>query len=305
MATPYQGIPEHFVRTFETNWNHAVQQMLSKLKECVTPKQFEGKEHVMTDLKGVSFNERITRLGNTDPDEVEAGKRKLSKRDFKCAVIFDRKDKDFLGQLQAPQSEIMDEMRFAWQRKLDELIIEAASATAYGGPDPYVTAITLPSGQKVAVDYVHTGSAANSGMTPWKINEATRIFETNEIYANEEELFLALSPNEKQDLIVYVQNSPNDVYAKMIAGWLNGETDKLMGFRVKETNRLIKNTSTDIRTCIAWSKRGIFVAPDTFEIRIDELPTQDHALQLVAYAEYGAVRRYEERVVEIYSDDSP
>lgn len=305
MATPYQGIPEHFVRTFETNWNHAVQQMEAKLKESVTMVNFEGKEYVMTDLKGVSFTERTVRLGNTDPDEVEAGKRKLSKRDFKCPIIFDRKDKDFLGQLMLPQSEIMDEMRFAWNRQMDELIIAAASATAYGGPDPYVTPITLPSGQKVAVDYVHTGSTANSGMTPWKINEATRIFETNEIYANEEEIFLALSPNEKQDLIVYVQNSPNDVYAKMIAGWLNGDTDKLMGFRVKETNRLTKNTSTDIRTCIAWSKRGIHVAPSKFEIRIDELPERDHALQLVAYAEYGAVRRYEERVVEIYSDDSP
>lgn len=302
--SPSLGIPEHYVRSFEKNWNHTVQQELSKLKDRVTVTEFEGKEKVMTDLDQVTFTERQGRLTNSTPTEATGKARKITKRDFKCQVIFDRKDKDLLGNLSRPDSELIMEMKMAWQRKMDALIVEAASATVYGGEEPYVTAITLPSSQQVAVNYVPTGSPANNGLTPEKIINARRIFRENHQDPNMEDIFLAMSPEDEEFLMTYIKSSGNDVWANMLAK--SEETNVLFGFKKVCITQLTLNSSTDIETAIAWSKRrGIYVAPEKMQIEIDSLPTKDHAIQISAYADYGAVRRYEEGVVEIFADHSP
>lgn len=302
--SPSLGIPEHYYRTFEKNWNHTVQQEVSKLRDKVIVREFEGKELVLTDLDQVEFTERTGRLTKSTPTEATAKKRKITKRDFKCQIIFDRKDKDLLGGLSRPDSEIITEMKYAWNRAVDAKIVEAASGTVYGGAEPYVDAITLPSTQQVAVDYVVSGSATNSGLTPEKIIHARKLFRDNHIDPKQEEVYLAMSPEDEEFLTTYIKASGNDVWANMLTK--HEETGMLFGFKTCCITQLAHNTSTDIETALAWSKRrGIIVAPEKMEIQIDSLPNQDHAIQISAYADYGFARRYEEGVVEIYADHSP
>lgn len=298
-----EAIPEHYIRTFETNWNHVVQQEMSALQNRVTVDTFQGKEKLYTDLDSVEFTERTTRLGDTNPQEATASKRKMSKRDFVCAIIFDRKDDEYLGMLGMPKSEIMEAMQFAWRRKIDELIIEGFNATVYGGVEPYVTAITLSN--NVAVNYVASGSPANSGLTPDKIIAACKKFELAEVWPEYEELFLVISPKQKEDLQQAVKASPNDVWATQVSEWLQGKSGKLFGMNVILSNQLPHNSGTDVRTCFAYSRRGLYVAGDRMTIEVDKLPEQNHAVQIAAYGDYGVMRRYEERVVEIFCDESP
>lgn len=296
------AIPEHYVRTFETNWNHEVQQRVSRLRSKVKVETFEGKEKVLTDLDEVSFVERLGRLTKSDPSEATGDKRKLVKRNFKCQKIFDKDDNDFLGMLGEPTSELIEAMGFAWDREVDELIIEAASADALGGADPYTTPIPLPSSQQVPVNF----GGSNVGITPQKIINARKIFATNEIFPSEDDLYLILSPEDIEDLTEFIRTSGNDVWATMIAKYEEDPSNKLFQFNVIVSNRLTKNTSTDVETAIAFSMRhGIVVAPEKMETHVDILPEQDHAKQISCYAHYGAVRRREKGVVEIYCDHSP
>lgn len=294
------AIPEHYRRQFENNWNHVVQQQISRLRGKVTVCNFSGKEKIMTDLDEVEFEKRQGRLTKSNPKEITANKRKITKEEFKCQIILDRKDGDYLEQLGSPDSEIMESMRMAWNRAVDSGIVLAADATVYGGAEPYVTPITLPAGQTVAVDL----GGSNEGLTPDKINQMVKILEDQEIYPDEEECYIAIGPQQKLDLIAYVAASPNDVWAQMIAPFIKGESNKLFGLNVVQSNRLSVDGS-DIRTVPVWSKRGIYAAPDTMTIKIDELPQQDHAIQIAAYSEYGFARRYEERVGLILCDESP
>jgi len=307
MALP---IPEFAVRQFETQWNHVVQQEVSRLRNRVTTDSFQGKEKVYKDLSTLVWSERFGRLGNSLPQEVEGYKRKLMKRDFFCQVIFDRKDRDYLvDELTRPGSETEMAMRMSWNRKVDELIATGISATVLGGPEPYVTDITLPGSQKVAVNFAKPGDTpANVGLTPWKLLEAKRILESHDIFLDgegAEEVFIGISPKQEIELAAYVAASPNDVWAKMISSWMEGASKKLFGFNVVKSNKLLFDAGTDIRTLPVWSRSGVMVVPENMQIKVDELPEKQHAIQLSAYADYGVIRRYEERVVEIAVDESP
>jgi len=278
---------------------------MSKLRDRVTVKEFEGKECILTDLDKTTFSENKGRLGRSNPKEVTG--RKLTKENYDVQFIFDKDDDEFLGMLGEPDSELIEETNFAWHREIDESIIEAASGKVYGGVEPHVTEINLPSTQKVAVNFAHGGnsSSPNLGLTPEKIINARTKFKTNEIYPNEDELFLVISPKDIEDLTQFVKNAGNDVWADMVANYEKDPMNKLFQCTVIESNRLTKNTS-DIETAIMFSKRrGICVVSDKMRVEVDVLPAQKHARQISVYGEFGAVRRYEEGVVEISCDHSP
>ncbi len=298
-------IPAHFMRVFSATWDHTVQQETAKLARIVTVDSFDGKEKIYTDIDQVEFVRKRGRLQKTVSKEITGNKRKMTRSDFSCHYVFDRNDNDFLGMLGEPTSELQVEMRMAFQRSLDDGIIAAASGTVYGGEDPYVTPITLPSSQQIAVNYVLTGSPANSGMTPSKLQRITKLFEDNNLDLNGEEVVLAMGPKQKEDLFAYVQSAPNTAYAVMISDWLNGKTNKLFGCTVIISTRLARNASTDVRTCLAWTRRGIYACPDKLEVMVDVLPDLEHAKQVSAYGQWGFMRRREERVIEIYCDESP
>lgn len=305
MALQALTIPENYIRTFSANWEHTVQQELKKLADKVTVDPFEGKEKIYTDIEPVTFTQRVGRLTKSNPKEIGSAKRKATKSEFKCQIIFDRSDATFLAMLGEPDSELMQEMKIAWNKSCDDGFITAATATVYGGADPFVTAITLPSTQTVAVDFVTVGSQTNTGLTPDKLQRAIKLFEDNNLDVMAEDFMLAISPKQKEDLFQYVKSAPNAPYAQMIGAWLNNPSTKLFGFTVIISTRLSINTSTDVRTCLAWSKRGIYAAPDKMEVKVDLRADLDHAKQISAYGDYSFMRRREERVVKILCDESP
>jgi hypothetical protein len=300
------GIPEEFRREFTNNLEHEVQQLLSKFSSRIKVEGFEGKENIYNSLEPRSFKNRNGRLQQSAPTEAELHARKLTKVPFYDQAIFDKWDKEFLGKLALPDSETIQAMKAAYARLIDTEVCKAADATVYGGQEPYVTAIDLPDTQKVSVQ-LGSSPAANIGLTPDKLVKAMQIFKENDIYPEEEELILAINPKAEQDLYTYVKNSSNDVYAAMISRWLeSGGSTKLFGFTVICTNRIVNTTATDIDSCFAYSaKRGLYMAPEKLEIHMDVLPTQQHALQISAYATLGFMRRFEKGVVMIPCDRSP
>lgn len=295
------GIPEEFRREFTNNLEHEVQQLLSKFSSRIKVEGFEGKENIYNSLEPRSFKTRTGRLQQSAPTEAELHARKLVKVPFYDQAIFDKWDAEFLGKLALPDSETIQAMKAAYARLIDTEVCKAADATVYGGEEPYVTAIDLPADQKVNVQ-LGSSPAANVGLTPDKLVKAMQIFKENDIYPEEEELILAINPKAEQDLINYVKAAGNDVWANMIARWLEGRDGKLFGFTPIVTNRIV-NTTGNIDQCFAYSaKRGIYMAPEKLEIHMDVLPTQQHALQISAYATLGFMRRFEKGVVMIPCD---
>lgn len=304
MATSVaHSIPEEFRREFYTNLEHEIQQVHSKFGDRVKIDTFEGKENIYGSLEQRTFKKRTGRLQQSDPTEAEIHNRKMVKVPFYDQAIFDKWDKEFLGKLKLPDSETIQSTKYAYHRLIDEEVCKAASATVYGGEEPYVTAIDMPSTQQVAVDYVESGAAADSGLTPEKLMRTLQIMEENDYDCEEEEIFFAWNPVAKRQLIQAVRDSGNDTWATMMKAFLAGEEKSLFGFTPILTNRLERASSTNVDTCFAWVKRqGIYMEPGGLEVMMDVLPQQQHALQISAYATLGFMRRQEKAVVQVFTD---
>ena len=292
------GIPEEFRREFTNNLEHEIQQLHSKFSSRIKVEGFEGKENLYNSLEPREFKTRTGRLQQSAPTEAELHARKLSKVPFYDQAIFDKWDKEFLGKLALPDSETIQSMKAAYARLIDTQACIAADATVYGGEEPYVTAIDLPDTQKVGVSI----GSANSHLNTAKLRAAMKIFEENDIYPEEEEIILAMNPKAKDALIAELEGGTNDVWANLIGRWLEGKDSKLFGFTTVMTNRL-QNVTGNVDTLFAYSaKRGIYMAPEKLEVMMDVLPTQQHALQISAYATLGFMRRFEKGVVTIACD---
>jgi hypothetical protein len=292
------SIPEEFRREFTNNLEHEIQQVHSKFSSRIKVEGFDGKECVYNSMEPRDFKTRSGRLQQSAPTEAELHARKLTKVPFYDQAIFDKWDKEFLGKLALPDSETIQAMKAAYARLIDTQVCIAADATVYGGEEPYVTAIDLPSSQKVGVSV----GAANSHLNTAKLRAAMQVFEENDIYPEEEEIILAMNPKAKDALIAELEGGTNDVWSNMIGRWLEGKDSKLFGFTTIMTNRL-QNVTGDIDTLFAYSaKRGIYMAPEKLEVHMDVLPTQQHALQISSYATLGFMRRFEKGVVAIACD---
>ena len=306
-------IPDHFRRQFSTQWEMELQQANQKFASAGTLESaWSSKEYVWTDLDIIEAAETTgQRFGDSNPSDVGGGKRKGYQRQFEVGIKRDQWDNQWLNTQALPDSDIIMNMKAGLNRKMDSVFIEAATAASLGGADPFNTSIALPATSEIAVNYALTGTATNIGLTPYKILEAVKRFETAEVDVEQEELYLAISPRQKLDLVTFGASAPNDIWAKIVGQWLSdsqtGKPTKLMGFNTIISNRLFTTgpASTDVRTCVAFAKSAFKVSPISQRLEIDKLPTKRHALQIMSYAAFGAVRVKDEKVQVIYCDESP
>jgi hypothetical protein len=297
------AINELYRREFSNNLEHEIQQEISQLSNRVKVESFTGKQKVYNSLEANEWRRRNGRLQLSAPTEAEFHNRVMTKIEFYDQRVFDRSDDEFLGDLSLPDSEVIQGMRMKYGELLDIEICKQARATVYGGQEPFTTAITMPTEQQVPVGYINESTAAGAAidLTPHKLLKACSIFEKNNIDPLREEIILVMDPTAKLALMEYVEDSPNDVWATMISGWLEGKDSKLFNMTPVISNNI--ETASNVAYCFAYSaKRGIYMAPGALDIKMDILPTQQHALQISAYATLGFMRRFEKGVVQILCD---
>jgi hypothetical protein len=291
-------IPDEFRTEYHTNLEHEVQQVVSRFQgRGIKMETFDGKEATFGSLEPRSFQRRSGRLQQSAPTEAELHQRKMVKVPYFDQAIFDKWDDEFLGKLKLPDSETIQAQKYAYNRLIDTEVCVAASAIVYGGDDG-VTAIEMPTSQQVAVDF-----DTYTGMSPGKLVKAMQIFEENDYDHMEKDIYLAMTPAEKRQLYSYIESGTNDTWAEMIAAWVKGTEKKLFGFTPFISNRLERAASTNIDTCFAYvANEGIYMEPGMLDVKMDVLPTQQHALQISAYATLGFMRRQEKAVVQIFCD---
>ncbi len=300
MGEAVTQIPEFFKSEFATNWEHLLQQKESRLKNYATIENFSGKEKFFNEIDAQTMTRKTTRAGQTARSDLTLGKYVLRKLPYELANLFDEYDQDFLGDIVLPTSATIKSHAMAYMRACDQTIIDALEGTRYTG-ELGTTANALS--QTVAVNYVPTGSPANSGLTLAKLIQAKSILETNEIDP-EDELIFAYSQKQLDDLLLNVSQVSSSDYAD-IKALVHGNIDMFMGFKFVKTQLLTKNSSTDVRTCLAYVKSGVKFAGSDRRSYMDIIPAESHSLQVRTTANMGATRTLEEKVVAVYCDESP
>lgn len=308
------NIPEHYPRQLADTFAHQIQQTEGKFKMAgVLDPSWTAKEKVYRDLSKNTWIRDESRFGDTVARETAASFRKAWKKKIVAEPIkFAEWDRELLDRIVLPTSEEQQALRYGYERAVDDLFLEACTEDAYGGDEPYTTAIPFPASQQLAVNETSTGaSGANTGLTPWKLLRAKKRFEDLDINLDREEVCLAIRPQQEIELAKYIESASNDVWAGMIAEWYKSYSTgnanaKLFGiFKVIKSTRLTVPAS-DIVTCFAFCRSAFIMSPASeVKVSLDRIPEQRNMLLLQGSAMVGVSRRYDERIIQIPCDQSP
>lgn len=293
-------IPEHYTTQFDQNWRHLVQQKNSRLREYVTLDSISGKEKSYNQLSEAAMQLITSRSGETRISDQATAKRWIRPKAYDTAKLFDEFDEQLLGEVVLPTSPVVQSHAAAYARTADQVIIEALGGAAYTG-ETGVTPTSLPSDQKVAVNYVEVGNAANSGLTIGKLRAAKYILDSNEV-DEEEERIIVVSAKQLQDLLRTTEITSADYNS--VKALVDGSVNTFMGFKFRKTQLLSLN-SNDVRFCYVYVKSGIVLAERGLKTHMDIRTDKSHSLQIRSVASLGATRLEEKKVVEIACDESP
>jgi hypothetical protein len=288
-------IPEFFTTEFSANWNHLVQQKLSKLREFVVIDRVQGKEKKYNQMASVNMTQITARAQTTNITDTAMAQRWLRPLQYEKADLLDEWDAELLGEVSLPQSELVTNHAMAFARKCDEIILAAAVGTASTGATG-TTNTVLPAGQKIAHDFVESGSAATSGLTIAKLRQAKFILDDADVDEDDPRI-IAVSPRQLQDLLRTTEVTSADY--NVVKALVAGQVDTFLGFRFRVVNKAFFAFANSRRNVVAYVKSGLRMTDAGRRVHVDIRPDRSHSLQIRTTASIGATRMEEKKVVEI------
>lgn len=290
-------ITKHFVEQYSANVQHLVQQQGSRLRGAVRVEVQRGKTAFYDQIGQQTASIRTTRGADTILNDTPHARRSVTIQDYEVADLID--DQDKLRMIHDPTSTYAQSQAMAMMRAMDDVVIAAATGTAYTGVSGS-TATTLPSTSKVAKNYVESGNAANSGLTIGKLRRAKYLLDSQDVDPSIPR-FIVVHPQQIQDLLQNTEITSSDF--NVIRALVAGDVGAFMGFNFITSNRLAKDGND--RTCFAFAMDGILLSmAKDVSVRIDPRPDKSYATQVYACMSLGATRMEEEKVVEILCVES-
>jgi hypothetical protein len=288
-------IPEFFTTEFSSNWNFLVQQKLSKLREFVVIDRVQGKEKKYNQMASVNMTQITARAQTTNITDTALAQRWLRPLQYEKADLLDEWDAELLGEVSLPQSELVTNHAMAFARKCDEIILAAAVGTASTGATG-TTNTVLPAGQKIAHDFVESGTAATSGLTIAKLRQAKFILDDADVDEDDPRI-IAVSPRQLQDLLRTTEVTSADY--NTVKALVAGQLDTFMGFKFRVVNKAFFTLASSRREVVAYVKSGLRMTDAGRRVHVDIRPDRSHSLQIRTTASIGATRMEEKKVVQI------
>ncbi len=287
------NITTAFVNQYRANVEHLLQQKGSRLRPFVRMETQNAEFEYYDRIGSVDAVEVTSRHSDTPLISTPHDRRQVSLRDYDWADMIDRTDRIRL--LIDPASPYAQNAAWALGRKMDDAIIDAAFGTSYSGKTGS-TSVTMPAGDVIAVNYVESGSATNSGLTIGKLREAKRLLDSQENDPSDPR-YCAVTAKQVNDLLQTTEVTSSDYNS--VKALVQGEINSFMGFLFVRTER-VDTDSNDYRRVIAWARSGMLLAMGK-DITADIGPRRDkrNSTQVYCSASFGATRMEEGKVLEI------
>lgn len=296
-------IEQNYQIKYSEKWGSYLQQEASRLDKYVTVETGLTGRMVALDQYGlVSFAEKNNRMGMTTLSEAPTTRRVMYPRLFTKAIGFDEFDAKKLAQIDVPVSKTIEGLRAAAGRCMDQVMIDAFLGTNYTGENG-TTAVEFSSSQIVAEDYVESGTAADSNLTVAKLRKTLAMLQKSEAWNDErraygDELVLACTSSQITALLQEPEVSSYDY--NTVRALVEGKVDTFLGFHIIRTELLPLNSSSGVRSCLAWVKsKAQFGIWDDFKVKLSVRDDMDEALQIRAKFACGATRLQENAFVKI------
>ena len=283
-----------FVQQYSANVQMLSQQMGSRLRDAVRVENVVGKNAFIDQIGSATAALRTSRHADTPQMDTPHDRRRLSLADYEYADLVD--DQDKVRMLIDPTSSYARAAAAAMGRAMDDVIITAATGTASTGETGSGSASLDATANSVG------SASSNDGLTLAKLREAKRKMDLHDVDPSIPR-YIAVGPKQIEDLLGDTTVTSSDF--NTVKALVQGELDTFMGFRFIMSNRLSVD-SNDIRKCFAWAEDGLTLGiGKDISARIDERADKGYATQVYYCMSIGSVRMEEDKVVQIFCDETP
>ena len=213
------------VEQYSSNVQILMQQKESRLRPLVRVETgIVGKNAFFDQLNATAAVKRTSRHADTPLVSTPHLRRRVSLADYDWADLVDNMDVKKV--LTDPTSNYAINARNAMNRAMDDEIITAFLATAYGGVDGS-TSYTFDTSYNVV-------AAASAGMTIAKLRSAKQILDGNEV--DDEDRFCVIGSKQLQDLLGTTEVTSSDY--NTVKALASGQVDTFLGFKFVRSERL-------------------------------------------------------------------
>jgi hypothetical protein len=309
-----QFITEAFVTQFADNIYMLSQQKGSRLRPYVRHETQAAKAKGYDRIGAVDVVEKTGRHSNTPQLDTPHSRRWCFLKDYEWSDLID--DQDKIRILNEPTSEYVMAAMWSMGRKMDRVIIDAASAVIKTGEDIGSGAdAPLPNSQRLA---------ASDGTAFSNLNSKTLIAIKSKFGVNDidDSIRLHIAVNQRQIDGLLADDKVTSGDYNTIKALVRGEVNEYMGFTFHRTNQvgvsadgLSASVSTGVvgtgsstdgfRKTVAWAEDGLILAVGKDMVsRISERADKSYATQPYACMSIGATRMEEEKVVVTYCKEA-
>ena len=279
-----------FVQQYNTNVAHLLQQRGSKLRDSVMTSSATGKAAKAIEQVGaVNAVKRTTRHSDTPLISTPHDARWAFPVDYEWADLID--DQDKVRMLIDPQSPYAVNGAYALGRAIDDEILGAFFATS-------------KTGENGTTDEAFSGNTVSAGSSGkleiGQLQEGKRILMENEVDLDSDQIYMAISAAQHEDLLGMSQLQTIDSNATKVL--VDGRVRSFLGINFITTER-IPGAGADPTECPMWAKSGMGLCVwNDITTRISEREDKSYATQVYCKATVGATRLELGKVVKIQAD---
>lgn len=276
-----------FVQQYTTNIGLLLQQRGSKLRGCGMEASYTGKAaKAVEQIGSVVAQKRTSRHDDTPLISTPHDARWVFPEDYRVADLVD--DPDKLRMLIDPTSPYAINQAYAIGRALDDDFLSAALGTSKTGENGTTNTVFDTTNQQIA--------SGSTGLTVSKLRDAKKILLSNEVDVEMDELFIAVTAQQLDDLLGTTEVTSSDYNS--VKALVQGQIDTFMGFKFKHIERLTQSGGE--RQVVAWAKSGMHVGMwNDISSRISERGDKNYSMQVFSSGTFGCTRTEEGKVVEI------
>lgn len=276
-------IDKVYIQTFERNVRHLAQQADTRLRRFVTEKATDGQKHNWERLGSGEASLKAAARVATPTSDLPWSRRVSLAQTYHMGETVEQED--VVQMLIDPNSNVSAAIANGMKRKIDDILIAAATGTALNGDS---TTSAFPAGQVVG-DGTGVISIDN-------ILEVQEKFYKNDIDPDESKV-MVISPTVQRKLMSLMEVTSGDYQnSKALA---TGMLPNWMGFDWVVSNRLLAPAAGQI-SCLAFTKRALgFQVNRDITAKVAEDPSLSFAWRIYAAMTMGAVRTEDEQIVHL------
>lgn len=276
-------IDKVYIQTFERNVRHLAQQADTRLRRFVTEKATDGQKHNWERLGSGEASLKAAARVATPTSDLPWSRRVSLAQTYHMGETVEQED--VVQMLIDPNSNVSAAIANGMKRKIDDILIAAATGTALNGDG---TTSTFPAGQVVG-----DGTGAISIDNILEVQEK---FYKNDIDPDESKV-MVISPTVQRKLMSLMEVTSGDYQnSKALA---TGMLPNWMGFDWVVSNRLLVPAAGQI-SCLAFTKRALgFQVNRDITAKVAEDPSLSFAWRIYAAMTMGAVRTEDEHIVHL------